>query len=85
MRRPECWKLDLHPGRLIDYSSAGREIDYFLNTWLGKGIDYFSTQPAGREIVCINASIKEAVFGRPPLWISFIEALMETISLLMAE
>ena len=47
---------------------------------------------ASREIVSINASIKEAAFGRlhkrgaafgrPPFVDSFIEASMETISLL---
>ena len=42
----QALEVGIHPGRLIDYSSAGREIDYFLNTWLGKGIDYFSTQPS---------------------------------------
>ena len=65
----------LHPGRPIDYSTAGREIDYFLNTWLGKGIDYFSTQPAGREIVCINASIKDVhAEGSPPPFVDAAEA-----------
>ena len=42
-------------------SKAMWDIDYFLSTWLGKGTNYFSTQPAVRKIVCINvnASIKE--------------------------
>ena len=73
------------PSSTIDYSSAGREIDYFFSTWLEKEQTISLLSQQGNSLhQCLNKGNPQRgrAEGAPPLCTTFIEALMETNSLL---